>query len=103
MALTERVMNMKLWLYDSVTKVKLFTNILCYSISDIATVFGYLVVSRPFLDLAHPRHLNSSHSERLEVSVAMVTDCISFCGLILVTKLSTHGYSSSLTFQQFTW
>ncbi|XP_062581521.1 ATP-binding cassette sub-family D member 3-like isoform X2 [Saccostrea cucullata] len=32
----------------------------------IATVFGYLVVSRPFLDLAHPRHLNSSHSERLE-------------------------------------
>lgn len=36
-------------------------------ISDIATVFGYLVVSRPFLNLAHPRHLNSSHSERLEV------------------------------------
>ncbi|XP_048761337.1 ATP-binding cassette sub-family D member 3-like [Ostrea edulis] len=32
----------------------------------IATVFGYLVVSRPFLDLAHPRHLSSSHSERLE-------------------------------------
>nr|XP_022318983.1 ATP-binding cassette sub-family D member 3-like [Crassostrea virginica] len=32
----------------------------------IATVFGYLVVSRPFLNLAHPRHLNSSHSERLE-------------------------------------
>ncbi|KAK3091692.1 hypothetical protein FSP39_021925 [Pinctada imbricata] len=32
----------------------------------IATVFGYLVVSRPFLDLAHPRHLTSSHSERLE-------------------------------------
>ncbi|KAK3609748.1 hypothetical protein CHS0354_029196 [Potamilus streckersoni] len=32
----------------------------------IATVFGYLVVSRPFLNLAHPRHLHSSHSERLE-------------------------------------
>ncbi|XP_059145104.1 ATP-binding cassette sub-family D member 3-like [Physella acuta] len=32
----------------------------------IATVVGYLVVSRPFLNLAHPRHLNSTHSERLE-------------------------------------
>ncbi|KAH9504673.1 ATP-binding cassette sub- D member 3 [Bulinus truncatus] len=32
----------------------------------VATVVGYLVVSRPFLNLNHPRHLNSSHSERLE-------------------------------------
>uniref|UniRef100_F6QKE2 ATP-binding cassette sub-family D member 3 n=1 Tax=Bos taurus TaxID=9913 RepID=F6QKE2_BOVIN len=32
----------------------------------LATVVGYLVVSRPFLDLAHPRHLKSSHSELLE-------------------------------------
>ncbi|XP_071151452.1 ATP-binding cassette sub-family D member 3-like [Mytilus galloprovincialis] len=32
----------------------------------VATVFGYLVVSRPFLDLADPRHLNSTSSERLE-------------------------------------
>lgn len=32
----------------------------------IATVIGYLVVSRPFLNLAHPRHLRSSHSELLE-------------------------------------
>ncbi|KAK7501139.1 hypothetical protein BaRGS_00007624 [Batillaria attramentaria] len=32
----------------------------------VATVVGYLVVSRPFLDLADPRHLHSSHSERLE-------------------------------------
>ncbi|XP_051543202.1 ATP-binding cassette sub-family D member 3-like isoform X2 [Myxocyprinus asiaticus] len=31
-----------------------------------ATVVGYLVVSRPFLDLSHPRHLNSSHAELLE-------------------------------------
>ncbi|XP_072535774.1 ATP-binding cassette sub-family D member 3a [Salminus brasiliensis] len=31
-----------------------------------ATVVGYLVVSRPFLNLAHPRHLNSTHSELLE-------------------------------------
>ncbi|KAI4871261.1 hypothetical protein NFI96_019786 [Prochilodus magdalenae] len=32
----------------------------------LATVVGYLVVSRPFLNLAHPRHLKSSHSELLE-------------------------------------
>ncbi|XP_019645621.1 PREDICTED: ATP-binding cassette sub-family D member 3-like [Branchiostoma belcheri] len=32
----------------------------------VATVVGYLVVSRPFLDLAHPRHRHSSHSELLE-------------------------------------
>ncbi|XP_029687758.1 ATP-binding cassette sub-family D member 3-like [Takifugu rubripes] len=32
----------------------------------VATVVGYLVVSRPFLNLAHPRHLRSSHSELLE-------------------------------------
>ncbi|KAB0364146.1 hypothetical protein FD754_008302 [Muntiacus muntjak] len=32
----------------------------------LATVVGYLVVSRPFLDLSHPRHLRSSHSELLE-------------------------------------
>ncbi|XP_041817104.1 ATP-binding cassette sub-family D member 3 isoform X2 [Chelmon rostratus] len=32
----------------------------------LATVVGYLVVSRPFLNLSHPRHLYSSHSELLE-------------------------------------
>ncbi|CAN9506540.1 unnamed protein product [Ophioblennius macclurei] len=32
----------------------------------VATVVGYLVVSRPFLDLSHPRHLHSTHSELLE-------------------------------------
>lgn len=32
----------------------------------LATVVGYLVVSRPFLNLSHPRHLRSSHSELLE-------------------------------------
>lgn len=32
----------------------------------IATVVGYFVVSRPFLNLANTRHLHSSHSERLE-------------------------------------
>ncbi|XP_037550031.1 ATP-binding cassette sub-family D member 3 [Nematolebias whitei] len=32
----------------------------------VATVVGYLVVSRPFLSLSDPRHLHSSHSELLE-------------------------------------
>uniref|UniRef100_A0AAY4CSK6 ABC transmembrane type-1 domain-containing protein n=1 Tax=Denticeps clupeoides TaxID=299321 RepID=A0AAY4CSK6_9TELE len=33
----------------------------------LATVVGYLVVSRPFLTPNHPRHLHSTHSELLEV------------------------------------
>ncbi|XP_068565720.1 ATP-binding cassette sub-family D member 3a isoform X1 [Cebidichthys violaceus] len=32
----------------------------------LATVVGYLVVSRPFLSPSHPRHLHSTHSELLE-------------------------------------
>ncbi|XP_026527627.1 ATP-binding cassette sub-family D member 3 isoform X2 [Notechis scutatus] len=32
----------------------------------LATVVGYLVVSRPFLNLSHPRHQNSTHAELLE-------------------------------------
>ncbi|KAM4641446.1 ATP-binding cassette sub-family D member 3 [Discoglossus pictus] len=32
----------------------------------LATVVGYLVVSRPFLTPNHPRHLNSTHAELLE-------------------------------------
>uniref|UniRef100_A0A8C0B889 ATP-binding cassette sub-family D member 3 n=1 Tax=Buteo japonicus TaxID=224669 RepID=A0A8C0B889_9AVES len=32
----------------------------------LATVVGYLVVSRPFLNLADPRHQNSTHAELLE-------------------------------------
>ncbi|XP_075038445.1 ATP-binding cassette sub-family D member 3 isoform X2 [Mixophyes fleayi] len=32
----------------------------------LATVVGYLVVSRPFLTPNHPRHLSSSHAELLE-------------------------------------
>jgi ATP-binding cassette, subfamily D (ALD), member 3 len=31
-----------------------------------ATVVGFLVVSKPFLDKAHPRHANSSYAERME-------------------------------------
>ncbi|TSK34871.1 ATP-binding cassette sub-family D member 3 [Bagarius yarrelli] len=32
----------------------------------LATVVGYLVVSRPFLNQSHPRHLHSTHAELLE-------------------------------------
>lgn len=32
----------------------------------LATVVGYMVVSRPFLTPSHPRHLHSTHSELLE-------------------------------------
>ncbi|NXM09599.1 ABCD3 protein, partial [Tyrannus savana] len=32
----------------------------------LATVVGYLVVSRPFLNLSDPRHQNSTHAELLE-------------------------------------
>uniref|UniRef100_A0A8D0G9J5 ATP-binding cassette sub-family D member 3 n=1 Tax=Sphenodon punctatus TaxID=8508 RepID=A0A8D0G9J5_SPHPU len=32
----------------------------------LATVVGYLVVSRPFLNHAHPRHMHSNHAELLE-------------------------------------
>ncbi|KAF4088092.1 hypothetical protein AMELA_G00078900 [Ameiurus melas] len=32
----------------------------------LATVVGYLVVSRPFLNMEHPRHLHSTHAELLE-------------------------------------
>ncbi|XP_032884808.1 ATP-binding cassette sub-family D member 3 [Amblyraja radiata] len=32
----------------------------------LATVVGYLVVSRPFLNLSHPRHLQSNHADLLE-------------------------------------
>lgn len=36
--------------------------------SDIAMVVGYLVISRPFLDVTNKRQCNSTYSERLEVS-----------------------------------
>ncbi|KAI0211665.1 ATP-binding cassette sub-family D member 3 [Lamellibrachia satsuma] len=38
----------------------------------IATVVGYLVVSRPFLNLNHPRHQHSSHGEVMEVCICPV-------------------------------
>ena len=52
---------------------------LCYLFVDVATVVGYLIVCRPFLNLNHPRHLNSTHAEMLEVGT----------GLDFINKLST--------------
>ena len=49
-------------------EVSIDSNLYIYFVVDFATVIGYLVVSRPFLNLDHPRHLHSTHSERLEVS-----------------------------------
>lgn len=34
--------------------------------ADMATVVGYLVVSRPFLNLSDPRHMNSTQAELME-------------------------------------
>ena len=38
-------------------------------VADIATVVGYLAVSRPFLNLSDPRHKTSTHSEIMLVSL----------------------------------
>ncbi|XP_073705527.1 ATP-binding cassette sub-family D member 3b [Garra rufa] len=38
----------------------------------IAMAVGYLVISRPFLDLTNQRHVNSTYSERLESQVLFV-------------------------------
>ncbi|XP_031662573.1 ATP-binding cassette sub-family D member 3 isoform X1 [Oncorhynchus kisutch] len=52
----------------------------------IATVVGYLVVSRPFLNHTHPRHLRSTHAELLEVRRDRV--CVSvFCMVEILTSL----------------
>jgi len=39
-----------------------------FKIADVATVVGFMVVSRPFLGAGSTRHVNSTHSERMEVS-----------------------------------
>ena len=44
------------------------TVILRVAISDVATAVGFMVVSRPFLSTSSQRHVNSTHSERMEVS-----------------------------------
>lgn len=50
-----------------------------FIVLDVATVVGYYVVSRPFMNLANPRLLNTSHSERLEVvSFPKLLLCIDF-------------------------
>uniref|UniRef100_A0A8C5I1G3 ABC transporter domain-containing protein n=1 Tax=Gouania willdenowi TaxID=441366 RepID=A0A8C5I1G3_GOUWI len=43
-----------------------FVDSIILYVAYIATVVGYLVVSRPFLNLSDPRHLHSTHSELLE-------------------------------------
>ena len=35
----------------------------CYWRPSFAQVVGFLVVSKPFLDLQHPRHMHSTHTE----------------------------------------
>ena len=41
-------------------------------VTDVATLVGYTVVSRPFLDLSNPKYLNSSHGQRLEVTLLYI-------------------------------
>ena len=60
-------------------------------LADIATVVGYLAVSRPFLTLSNPRFLESTHDARMMVSASLwyrvmcvgggVHRVISCCGL----------------------
>ena len=64
---------------------------------DFATVVGYLVVSRPFLNLGNPRHLHTSHSERMLVRnnslIIVLCICLSVClSLILLNKEETITY-----------
>ena len=69
----------------------------------IATVVGYTAVSTPFLDLNHPRHLNSSHQEimtdyyqsgRMLVNLASAVGRLILAGREL-TRLS--GFTSRVT------
>ena len=63
--------------------------------TDLATVVGYFAVSRPFLDLSNPRHLNTSHSERMMVSVSVsLTTCL-FCLHCVFLLFSSSSSSSS--------
>jgi len=47
-------------------------------LTDVATVVGYFVVSRPFLNLADPRHIRSSHSKLLQVVYGVIITTVSF-------------------------
>ena len=48
-----------------------------FKFSDVATVVGFSVVSRPFLSKKSTRHVNSTHSERMEVSRIQDSDWLS--------------------------
>ena len=39
---------------------------------DFATVVGFLVLCRPFLNLSHPRYLNATHNEILMVNYYII-------------------------------
>lgn len=90
---------LKLWAY-------LFTVLYFVWISDVATVVGFSVVSRPFLSTSSTRHINSTHSERMEVSWTQVANIplywewINFlcheCGAKKTLRSSTCGASSVL-------
>ncbi|KAH0618399.1 hypothetical protein JD844_017553 [Phrynosoma platyrhinos] len=72
----EKFCNSVVDLYSNLSKVEHLHNFILFRftmgfIDNIiakyfATVVGYLVVSRPFLNLSHPRHQNSTHAELLE-------------------------------------
>ena len=57
--------------------------VLLTSCIDVATVVGYSVVSRPFLDLKDPRHMHSSHSEIMKVRMVMEM-CVCVCLFVCV-------------------
>ena len=62
--------------------------------SDLATVVGYYAVSRPFLNLSHPRHANTTHSERMMVRTTLDT-CSILSSPISVNCLLLQDYYSS--------
>ncbi len=58
---------------------------------------GYLVISRPFLDPTNQRHVNSTYSERLEVSMHEHVQQFSLIRLIYFQKaVPDIFYGSSL-------
>lgn len=72
---------------------------------DIAMAVGYLVISRPFLDLTNQRHLNSTNAERLEVSMNehRQSDClvrlICFIFIIIIFFRKQYLKTNSLWYQ----
>ena len=60
-----------------------------YLLADIATLVGYTVVSKPFIDLTTPKYLNSTHSQRLEVSTWNLT--IIICNIQVPISLTNFN------------